>query len=273
MKNNNRRDFIAKTLALGATSFLPFTSDAFSNSLDNSPLPQLKGRKILFTYGGWPGHEPEKFKDYFVSWLQQEGAEVLVYENTEVYTNKEIMDGIDLVIQQITMSTITQVQEKALLEAIEKNGTGFAGWHGGMCDSFRNNTQYQFMTGGQFVSHPGGNVNYQVNITNKKDAITKGLKNFSLTSEQYYMHIDPNVKVLATTTFTGEHNSWIEGCIVPITWKKMYGKGRVFYSSIGHLLSHIKDVPHAMEMIKRGIKWASASKYLPAEKWIDAAYD
>ena len=93
-----------------------------------------------------------------------------------------------------------------------------------------------------------------------------------MTSEQYYMHVDPNVKVLATTRFNGKINSWIEGSLMPVTWKKMHGKGRIFYTSIGHSLDHIVNVPDAMEMLKRGIRWASASKYEPAEKWLNPIY-
>jgi type 1 glutamine amidotransferase len=274
MNKNNRREFLAKAIALGSAAALPFTGIA--NSIDETgetkEIPSLKGRKVLFTYGGWPGHEPEKFKDYMVAWLKEEGAEVLVHGNLEPYADKTVMSSIDLVIQVFTMAQITKEQEKGLLEAIEKNGTGMAGWHGGMGDAFRNNPDYQFMVGGQWVAHPGGVIDYKVNITNHKDEVTKGLKDFNMHSEQYYMHVDPNVKVLATTQFNGAINSWINGCVIPVTWKKSYGKGRVFYTSVGHNLDHITGVPDAIEMLKRGIKWASASKYLPAEKWLSPVY-
>jgi type 1 glutamine amidotransferase len=274
MNKNNRRDFLTKAIALSSAAMLPFTGIANEPvELDETnELPSLQGRKILFTYGGWDGHQPEKFKDYMVPWLKSEGAEVLVYSTLEPYADKKIMDSIDLVIQLFTMSQLTKEQEKGLLEAVEKNGTGMAGWHGGMGDAFRNNPDYQYMTGGQFVIHPGGVIDYEVKIVNKKDEVTKGLKGFAMHSEQYYMHIDPNVKVLATTTFSGKHNSWIEGCVVPVTWKKMHGKGRVFYTSVGHNLDHITTVPDAIEMLKRGIRWASGSKYLPSEKWISPVY-
>jgi uncharacterized protein len=273
MIKNNRREFLTKAMALGSVAMLPFAGmgNEPEPSKETNALPLLKGRKILFTYGGWDGHEPEKFRDYMVPWLKEEGAEVLQYPTLEPYADKTLMDSIDLVIQLFTMSAITKEQEKGLLEAI-KSGTGMAGWHGGMGDAFRNNPDYQYMTGGQFVIHPGGVIDYKVNIINKKDAITKGLKDFAMHSEQYYMHVDPNVKVLATTRFTSQYNSWIDGCVMPVTWKKMYGMGRVFYTSVGHNLDHITGVPDAMEMLKRGIRWASGSKYLPGEKWVEAVY-
>ncbi|HEY6503421.1 MAG TPA: ThuA domain-containing protein [Chitinophagaceae bacterium] len=274
MTKNNRREFLTKAMALGSAAILPFKgmSNETDETEETKELPSLKGRKVLFTYGGWPGHEPEKFRDYMVPWLKEEGAEVLVSDKLDHYADKTVMNNIDLVMQIVTMSQITKEQEKGLLEAVEKNGTGMAGWHGGMCDAFRNNTEYQYMTGGQWVSHPGGVIDYRIKITNHKDEVTKGLKDFDIHSEQYYMHVDPNVKVLATTKFNGAVNAWINGCVMPVTWKKMYGKGRIFFTSVGHNLDHITKVPGAIEMLKRGVRWASGSKYLPAEKWVSPVY-
>jgi type 1 glutamine amidotransferase len=122
-----------------------------------------------------------------------------------------------------------------------------------------------------------------VKITDHQDEVTKGLKDFKMKSEQYYMHVDPNVKVLATTKFNGNAKAegdqpwqkptpWIDGAVIPVTWKKMHGKGRIFYTSVGHNLQHVLDQPEALEMMKRGIRWASASKYEPAEKWLSPVY-
>jgi len=274
MYKDSRRSFLSKALALGSAAILPFAINKVTGQVpeETRELPSLKGRKLLFIYGGWAGHEPEKFKDYMVPWLKEAGAEVLVYDKLDPYTDKALMDTIDLVIQIMTISQISREQEKGLLDAIRNNGTAMAGWHGGMCDAFRNNPDYQFMTGGQWVAHPGGVIDYTVKIVDHKDEVTRGLTGFDMHSEQYYMHVDPNVKVLATTQFSGANDTWIDGAVMPVTWKKMYGKGRIFYTSLGHNLDHISKVPDAMEMLKRGIRWASASKYLPAEKWLSPVY-
>ncbi|MBT1702546.1 ThuA domain-containing protein [Chryseosolibacter indicus] len=269
---NSRRNFLATALGVAGLAAGSGFAHAKDNDLSSAQLPSLKGRKVLFTYGGWDGHEPQKYFDYITTWLKEEGAEVTTSPTLDPYADKSLMDSIDLVIQIYTMSSITKEQEKGLIEAVEKNGTGLTGWHGGLCDAFRNNVDYQYMTGGQWVAHPGNYVDYEVNIIDHQDEVTKGLKDFAMKSEQYYMHVDPNVKVLATTRFNGKINSWIDGCVMPVTWKKMHGKGRVFYTSIGHNLDHIKEKPDAIEMLKRGIKWASASKYEPAEKWLSPIY-
>ena len=260
----SRRNFIS---AGAIILILLFSNSSLLSALADSPL---KGKRIPYVWGGWMGHEPDKCRDIFVPWLESEGAKVVVSETLDSYINYDLKKDFDLIIQAWTMGTITGPQEKALLDAV-KNGVGIAGWHGGLCDSFRNNTEYQFMTGGQWVAHPGGVIDYTVEITDKNDPVTKGLTGFAMHSEQYYMHVDPNVKVLATTTFTDQKADWIGGCTMPVAWKKVYGKGRVFYSSLGHVASDYK-VPQALEIMKRGIRWAAMSRYEPVEAWKQPVY-
>nr|WP_319998294.1 ThuA domain-containing protein [uncultured Draconibacterium sp.] len=258
---------ITSTLLLVGFLFLTAQSYAVEKEQNDNAL---KGKKVLYVYGGWNGHEPKKSVDVFVPWLRAEGAEVTVSDNLDSYLDEELMESVDLIIQNWTLGNITNEQEKGLLKAI-RNGAGLAGWHGGIGDSFRNNPEYQFMVGGQWVAHPGGIIDYSVQITDKNDPVTKGLNDFMMHSEQYYMHIDPNVKVLATTEFTSEYSSWIDECVIPVVWKKYYGNGRVFYSSLGHVMTDF-DVPEAFEIMKRGIRWAAESKYAPKEKWVSPVY-
>jgi type 1 glutamine amidotransferase len=218
--------------------------------LEESPM-----KSALFVWGGWEGHEPEKCRDIFVPFLQGQGYEVTVSDTLDSYLDRERMHAYSLIVQIYTMRTITREQEAGLLEAV-KEGVGFAGWHGGMADAFRNNTEYQFMVGGQWVAHPGNIIPYRVNITNHDHPITAGLSDFDMRSEQYYMHVDPSNQVLATTTFSGEYAPWIEGTVMPVTWTRMWGKGRVAYSSVGHVASDF-DVLEAREMVQRGFLWAS----------------
>lgn len=214
----------------------------------------LNGKTVLFVYGGWAGHDPNGCKELFVPWLKGEGANVVESDKLSIYKDKELMAKVDLIVQVWTMGSLQPDEEEGLLSAI-KNGAGIAGWHGGLGDSFRNNTEYQFMVGGQWVAHPGNIVDYDVNVKDKKDPVMKGIKTFHMRSEQYYMHVDPAVKVLATTKILGKGAPWIEGVVMPAVWKKVYGKGRVFYSSLGHVSADF-DVPEAFEIMKRGIKWA-----------------
>ncbi len=215
---------------------------------------QLK-KKALFVWGGWEGHEPKQCVDIFAPWLAEQGFEVEISTTLDSYLDEKKMKSLDLVVQVYTMSTITPQQERGLLEAV-RSGVGLAGWHGGLADAFRSNTEYQFMVGGQWVAHPGGIIPYEVNIIDHKDPITAGLRDFAMNSEQYYMHVDPASEVLATTRFSGEYAPWIKGVVMPVVWKKMYGQGRVFYTSLGHVAKDF-DVPEAREIVKRGMLWAA----------------
>ncbi len=215
----------------------------------------LEGKKVLIVYGGWDGHQPKYFADKISTWLKTQKAKVYLSDSTSIYTNEKLMSELDLVIQHITMSKITDDQLNGLVKAV-KDGTGLAGCHGGLGDSFRNNTEYQYMIGGQFVKHPGGQVNYKVTIENRKDSITRGIKDFNIFSEQYYMHVDPSLDVLATTTFSEKYDPWINGVIIPVVWKKKYGKGKIFYNSIGHSKQDY-NIPEVWTLIKRGVLWAA----------------
>ena len=212
-------------------------------------------KKAMIVWGGWEGHEPKQTADVFVPVLQAEGFDVEVSDTLDSFLDEEKMKSLSLVVPVWTMGQITGEQSKGLIGAV-KSGVGFAGWHGGAGDSFRQNTEYQFMVGGQWVAHPGGRLDYVVNIIDHKDSITAGLSDFAMTSEQYYMHVDPSNIVLAATTFEGIGAPWIKGCVMPVVWKRMYGEGRVFYSSLGHVAKDF-DVPEAKEIQKRGMIWAA----------------
>lgn len=214
----------------------------------------LQGKTVLFVYGGWAGHDPKGCREVFVPWLKEEGANVIESDKLSIYKDKSVMSSVDLIVQVWTMGTLQPDEEAGLLEAV-RNGAGIAGWHGGLGDSFRNSTEYQFMIGGQWVAHPGNIIDYDMDIKDKKDPVTKGLKRFHMKSEQYYMHVDPAVKVLATTTIKGKGAPWIEGIVMPAVWKKVHGNGRVFYSSLGHVAADFQ-IPEAFEIMKRGIRWA-----------------
>jgi len=212
-------------------------------------------KKALMVYGGWQGHEPKQTTDIFEPILKDEGFDVEVSDTMDVYLDKEKMQSLSLIVPCWTMGTIEKEQEQGLLEAV-KSGVGIAGWHGGMGDAFRNNVTYQWMVGGQWVAHPGGVIDYEVNILNHHDPITQGLSDFKMHSEQYYLHTDPGNDVLVTTMFHSEVAPWVNGTVMPVVWKRMWGKGRVFYSSLGHVAKDF-EVPEAKEIQRRGMLWAS----------------
>lgn len=211
-------------------------------------------RQALIVWGGWEGHEPEAGARAVKAMLEEEGFAVRVENTTAVFADPAIAE-LSLIVPIYTMSKIAKDEVANLTRAVE-NGVGLGGYHGGMGDAFRESPEYQFMCGGQWVAHPGNIIDYHVNVTRRDDPIMQGIKDFPYRSEQYYMHVDPSNEVLATTTFSGEHAPWIDGVVMPVVWKRRHGKGRVFYSSLGHAASEFQ-VPQMRTILRRGLAWAA----------------
>ena len=155
-------------------------------------------RKALILCGGWDGHEPKLVSARFKDFLESEGFEVNLSETLTVLEDKDYLMSLDLLAPVWTGGQLSAEQEGPVMEAIG-SGVGMAGCHGGMCDSFRTNVGWQFVTGANWVSHPGGDgTPYRVNIISSSNPLTEGIKDFDVSSEQYYLHVDPANEVLAT---------------------------------------------------------------------------
>ncbi len=212
------------------------------------------GKSALIVWGGWDGHTPDRSAAIVREMLERNGFSVRVENSTTAYADPAI-HHLNLIVPMVTMSTIAKEEVENLCAAV-RSGVGLGGFHGLMCDSFRNEVEYQFMTGGQWVAHPGNIIDYRVKISKPDDPLVQGVGDFDYRSEQYYMHVDPANAVLATTTFTGEHCDWAKGVVMPVVWKKVYGKGRVFYSALGHTADEFA-VPQMKTIVERGLLWAA----------------
>ncbi|MFC7441849.1 ThuA domain-containing protein [Laceyella putida] len=204
--------------------------------------------KALILSGGWEGHQPVEVGEILAELLRKEGFAVEHATEQEVLADQEKVRQLDLIIPNWSMGTMKPEWMGHLLEAV-RSGVGVAGLHGGMGDAFRNDREYQFMVGGQFVAHPGNDgVTYPVIIENRDHPIMQGIGDFTITSEQYYMHVDPAIQVLATTRF-GD-------VVMPVVWTKKYGEGKVFYCSLGHDVD-IVNLPVVRTIMARGMIWAA----------------
>ena len=217
-------------------------------------------RSALIGWGGWDGHEPEKVAYFFRDLLVGEGFEVTVSNTLDSFADAEFVYKQSLLVPVYTMSEIKPEQFEPVRIAVAEKGIGIAGCHGGMCDAFRANTEWQFMTGSQWVAHPGNDgVRYTVHMGPNAHEITAGLPDFEVVSEQYYLHVDPGVNVLATCDFPlpgvdGPHLG--NPCKMPQVYTKTYGAGRVFYNALGHHVDVLEaEVPK--ELMRRGFVWAA----------------
>ncbi|GHV41431.1 hypothetical protein FACS189490_08320 [Clostridia bacterium] len=223
-------------------------------------------KRALIIQGGWDGHEPKLTSARFSSVLQEAGFETEISDTLDRLADGEELKTFDLLVFCWTMGEIKNEYVVNVSKAVG-SGVGIAGCHGGMCDSFRNNTEWQFITGGQWVSHPGGDgIDYTVNVNHGSSPITAGIPDFQIKSEHYYLHIDPAIEVLATTRFPSVSYYHISNKVVdmPVAWTKFWGNGRVFYTSLGHH-DDVFNVPEAAEIMKRGMLWAADGKAYAAE--------
>jgi type 1 glutamine amidotransferase len=219
-------------------------------------------KKVLILQGGWDGHQPKLTSKRFAGLLEKHGYSCTISDTLDVLGDLEQLMEQDLVVACWTMGQIDNEYVKNLSKAVGA-GVGLAGCHGGMCDSFRENTEWQFMTGGQWVSHPGGDgIEYVVNIHKGSSPIVEGLEDFKVCSEHYYLHIDPAIEVLATTRFPVVNYYHISNKPVdmPVAWTKFWGNGRVFYTSLGHHDDVFEKSPTAEVLMERGLLWAAEGK-------------
>ncbi len=213
--------------------------------------------KALITYGGWEGHEPDKVAALFAEILRHEGMEVELSESLASFDDAAALAQLGLIVPVWTMGEISRAQSEAVAAAVA-GGVGLAGCHGGMCDAFRGDPLWQFMTGAQWVAHPGDDgLRYGVRMVSD-DPLVAGIADFEVETEQYYMHIDPAVKVHAVCDFplvAGPHS--VNGAVaMPIVFSKLWGSGRVYYNALGHKAAVIDHGP-AREMLRRGLLWAA----------------
>jgi hypothetical protein len=227
-------------------------------------------KKALIVWGGWDEHEPRQVAGIFADMLRKESFAVEVSDTLDAFKSPKLAD-LDLIVPIWTMGEITKEQVDPVVEAVA-NGTGIAGCHGGMCDSFRKEVKWHFMTGGNWVSHPGGaSIRYNVEFTRGSNPLVEGFQDFELTSEQYYLHVDPAVEVLATTRFpTVNWYHASNGAVdMPVIWTKRWGVGRVFYCSLGHHADVFQmDTP--AEIMRRGFVWAAEGKRIARERGLSA---
>ncbi|WP_091229279.1 ThuA domain-containing protein [Microbacterium sp. 3J1] len=230
-------------------------------------------RRALIVRGGWPGHHPVETTEMFIPFLETHGHTVRVEESPEVYADAVAMADVDLIVQAVSMGEISEPALRGLRAAVSE-GTGLAGWHGGIVDSYRAHTGYLQLVGGQFVEHPAkaqrerrgdgtdGFVTHTIDITElgREHPITRGIDDFELTTEQYWVLHDDLSDVLATTTHPARPDQpWHRPLTSPAVWTREWGEGRVFVATPGHEPAVLRD-PNVRTIVERGLLWASRSR-------------
>ena len=210
-------------------------------------------RSALILWGGWPGHFPQQGAEVVAALLAKDGFVTTV---TPDYTALTEAARFDLIVQVITNDQIDPALVQSLTDAV-RAATGWAGYHGGLAASFHAAVKFHYLPGVHWVAHPGDRTaRYRVNVTQPDDPIMQGIGDFDYQSEQYYVLHDPPVELLATTTFTGDHDPVTTGAVMPVVFKRRFGKGRIFYTALGPTPEELSH-PQAREILRRGLSWAA----------------
>lgn len=213
-------------------------------------------RKALIVWGGWEGHQPRQSAELVAAMLGEEGFDVQVENDLDIIGDP-LVRSLDLFIPIVTGAVPVTAAAIDNLEEAVRAGTGLGGHHAALSTSFRGHVKFNFMAGSQWVAHPGDIITYRVDVDRPDDPLMAGIEGFEHVSEQYYLHVDPAVEVLASTVISGEHCPWRTGVRIPVVYKARYGEGRVFYSALGHVPDEFSRRPELDTILRRGLLWAA----------------
>lgn len=229
-------------------------------------------KQALIVRGGWPGHDPVAATDVFIPALEDAGFHLDIEDTPEVYADATAMSRYDLVVQCMTLGSATVDEVAGLRDAVAA-GTGLAGWHGGLIDSFRASTDYLQLVGAQFAAHPHapkdrGSIDveayrdYTVNFTpaGAEHPATQGMQDFKVSTEQYWVLADQLNEVLADCLLVpGKGDEWPRAVTMPVVWTRQWGKGRIFATSLGHTVE-VLQLPQVRDIVERGMAWAARTR-------------
>jgi type 1 glutamine amidotransferase len=152
-------------------------------------------------------------------------------------------------------------QKTALLSFVHDDGKGFIGVHSATI-TFTSWPEYGEMIGGYFDEHPWGTFDAPILVEDPsfpgmqqwpkafvlKDEIYQ-VKDFSRDKSRVLMRLD------ASKLDLGNSHVHRQDWDFAVTWARTYGKGRVFYSTLGHVEQNWDD-PRMQKMYVEAIRWA-----------------
>ncbi len=215
----------------------------------------------FFLYGGFPGHFPYEIAEWADGIMGELGFEVT--HTNDPHQLDQDLTGYDVIVcgvdQAMTTEDLTDRAERSLLDAVAQGtgssaGTGRRRPSGPACSSASSSAHRSSNIRGR----EGGGPLHR-DIVDREHDITRGVDDFQAASEQYYMHDDPAVHVLATTTFTGEHLPWGRWGQDAGGLDEAVGQGAGFYQALGHLPKDVQ-APPVEHMVRQGLRWAAATR-------------
>ncbi len=174
------------------------------------------------------------------------------------------LKNYDVIIFANTTGDLPIPDKEAFMQWI-KDGGAFVGMHSAT-DTFHGYRPFIDMIGGEFKTHGAQVV---VNMLNEdpKHPATKHLGaswNLQGKKEEIYEFKSYEEKSVHALLMLAKHPQRDEAGRFPVAWSKMYGKGKVFYTSLGHN-EYVWEMPEYQQHILGGIKWATGLEKGSAE--------
>jgi type 1 glutamine amidotransferase len=228
-------------------------------------------RKKLLAIGMSSGYQHDSVSHGLATiWKigQQSGLwDTYIRTDTQLLTKKKLgsnaknLDYFDAVMFYTTLELpLDDEQKSALLSFVKDDGKGFLGTHSAT-DTFYKWPEYGEMIGGYFDGHPW-HQKVVVNVEDRSFPATKHFppsfevtdeiyqfKNYSRDRVRVLMSLDPTSVDLANKNVHRTDKDFA------VTWVRDFGKGRVFYSSLGHE-EQVWDRPDIQQMWLEAVKWA-----------------
>jgi type 1 glutamine amidotransferase len=193
------------------------------------------------------------------TWIRTD-TEALTKQKLEY--NAKTLNDFDAVLFYTGGTLEMTPQQKAdFISFVHDDGKGFIGIHSAAI-TFTQWPEYGDMIGGYYDEHPWGTFDAPVVVEDPNfpgmqlfppafvihDEIYQ-MKNYSRDKVRVLMHLDAGKLDLTNKNVHRADRDFA------VTWAKMYGKGRVYYTTLGHP-SETWDRPDMQRMIMEGIKWA-----------------
>jgi len=193
------------------------------------------------------------------TWIRTD-TEALTKQKLEY--NAKTLNDFDAVLFYTGGTLEMTAQQKAdFISFVHDDGKGFIGIHSAAI-TFTEWPEYGDMIGGYYDEHPWGTFDAPVIVEDPtfpgmqafpaaftiRDEIYQ-MKNYSRDKLRVLMRLDPTKLDMANKNMHRKDGDFA------VTWAKMYGKGRVYYTTLGHPVE-TWDRPDMRQMITEGIKWA-----------------
>jgi type 1 glutamine amidotransferase len=207
--------------------------------------------KLLIFVGTEGKHHNHFGQGKYLANLFSDSSEITVDFSQDYDILTDGLDVYDTILLYTDVGTLTDAQEEGLLGYVNRGG-GFFGLHTAAA-SFLENRGYHSMLNALFLDH-SRYMDFDVTIADPTHPIARGISDFKVTDELYYLKHDSTRSYHLMTAYDPTKDEFHVMAFV-----HQYGLGRVFYFALGHDMA-VMENPSFQEIIRRGAWWTARER-------------